>query len=87
MACKVAIDHLDKISDEFNFSMDDIEPLVEVCMTTLSSKIVGRVKRAMAEMCVKAVLGVADLERKDVNLELIKVGPRFCCALIECSPG
>ena len=30
----------------------------------------------MAEMCVKAVLGVADLKRKDVNLELIKVGPQ-----------
>jgi len=27
----------------------------------------------MAEICVKAVLAVADLERKDVNLELIKV--------------
>lgn len=27
----------------------------------------------MAEICVQAVLGVADMERKDVNLELIKV--------------
>jgi T-complex protein 1 subunit epsilon len=27
----------------------------------------------MAEMCVRAVLAVADLERKDVNLDLIKV--------------
>jgi T-complex protein 1 subunit epsilon len=27
----------------------------------------------MAEMCVKAVLAVADLERKDVNLDLIKI--------------
>lgn len=27
----------------------------------------------MAEICVKAVLAVADLERKDVNLDLIKV--------------
>ena len=29
----------------------------------------------MAEICVKAVLAVADLERKDVNLDLIKVSP------------
>ena len=36
---------------------------------------VGRCKRDMAEMCVKAVLAVADLERKDVNLDLIKVRP------------
>ncbi len=34
---------------------------------------VGRLKRPMAEMCVKAVLAVADLERRDVNLDLIKV--------------
>jgi T-complex protein 1 subunit epsilon len=42
-------------------------------MTTLSSKIVGRCKREMAEMCVEAVLSVADLKRKDVNLDLIKL--------------
>lgn len=34
---------------------------------------VGREKRTMAEICVKAVLAVADLERRDVNLDLIKV--------------
>ena len=33
----------------------------------------GRHKRELAEMCVKAVLSVADLERRDVNLDLIKV--------------
>ena len=33
----------------------------------------GRCKRTMAEMCVKAVLAVADMEHKDVNLDLIKV--------------
>jgi len=27
----------------------------------------------MAEICVKAVLAVADLDRRDVNLDLIKV--------------
>ena len=27
----------------------------------------------MAEICVKAVVAVADLDRKDVNLDLIKV--------------
>ena len=34
---------------------------------------VGRHKRELAEMCVQAVLAVGDLERKDVNLDLIKV--------------
>jgi hypothetical protein len=49
------------------------EALVRTCMTTLSSKVVGRLKRPMAEMCVDAVLSVADLARRDVNLDLIKV--------------
>ncbi len=34
---------------------------------------VGREKQAMAEICVKAVLAVADIVRRDVNLDLIKV--------------
>lgn len=34
---------------------------------------VGRCKRQLAEIAVKAVLAVADLERSDVNLDLIKV--------------
>ncbi|VAH06224.1 unnamed protein product [Triticum turgidum subsp. durum] len=34
---------------------------------------VNRCKRMLAEIAVRAVLAVADLERKDVNLDLIKV--------------
>jgi hypothetical protein len=40
---------------------------------------VGRLKRQMAEICVKAVLAVADLPRRDVNLDLIKVGILCMC--------
>ena len=38
MACKVATKHLETISEEFQFSQEDFEPLVQTCMTTLSSK-------------------------------------------------
>ena len=38
----------------------------------LGPRSVGRCKREQAEMCVQAVLAVADLDRKDVNLDLIK---------------
>jgi T-complex protein 1 subunit epsilon len=34
---------------------------------------VGRCKRDLAQICVDAVLAVADLDRRDVNLDLIKV--------------
>lgn len=73
MASKLAVEHLDRISRKFEFSLNNIESLVQTCMTTLSSKIVNRCKRMLAEIAVKAVLAVADLERKDVNLDLIKV--------------
>jgi hypothetical protein len=48
--------------------------LLPCCVLLPPSCSVGRLKRPMAEMCVKAVLAVADLERRDVNLDLIKVG-------------
>jgi len=73
MASKVATKELARISEKFEFDAENIEPLIQTCMTTLSSKIVNRCKREMAEICVKAVMAVADLERKDVNLDLIKV--------------
>jgi T-complex protein 1 subunit epsilon len=47
--------------------------LIKSAMTTLNSKIVSRMKKPLADMCAKAVLAVADLERKDVNLDLIKL--------------
>ncbi|PPR83901.1 hypothetical protein GOBAR_AA36809 [Gossypium barbadense] len=73
MASRIAVEHLEHISQKFDFGASNIEPLVQTCMTTLSSKIVNRCKRHLAEISVKAVLSVADLERKDVNLDMIKV--------------
>jgi len=70
-AADVACNKLDEISEAFDVS--NREDLIKVAMTTLSSKIVSRCHRPMAEIAVDAVLNVADLERKDVNFELIKV--------------
>jgi T-complex protein 1 subunit epsilon len=42
-------------------------------MICLGSKIVSKHKRHLAVITVKAILQVADLERKDVNFELIKM--------------
>jgi len=42
-------------------------------MIALGSKVVSKQKRMLAEIAVKAVLAVADLDRWDVNLDLIKV--------------
>jgi len=72
-ACNIAIEHMKGITDKVEWTAENIEPLIKTAMTSLGSKIVSRCLKQIAEICVKAVLGVADLERKDVNLDLIKV--------------
>jgi T-complex protein 1 subunit epsilon len=73
VGCRIAMANLDKIAQKFVFRESDVEPMVRACMTALSSKIVGRCQRSLAEVCGWAVLAVADLQRRDINLELIKV--------------
>jgi len=51
----------------------EYQPLLQTAMTTLGSKIVNRFQKQMAQIAVDAILSVADLERKDVNFDLIKV--------------
>jgi len=73
IACGIALDHLKLIADKIEFSKENLEPLIGTAMTSLGSKIVKRCGLKFAEIAVKAVLNVADLDRKDVNLDLIKV--------------
>jgi len=42
-------------------------------MIALGSKVVNKNKEQMARIAVDAILSVADLGRKDVNFDLIKV--------------
>ncbi|XP_065185213.1 T-complex protein 1 subunit epsilon-like [Sycon ciliatum] len=72
-AAKIATDHLDTISESFPVDPNNKEPLIETAMTTLGSKIINRCHRQMAEIAVDAIMAVADMERKDVDFELIKV--------------
>ena len=41
-ACKVAVEYLSQVATTIDFSEENIEPLVEVALTTLSSKIVNK---------------------------------------------
>ncbi|KAI4168485.1 MAG: hypothetical protein LQ343_006372 [Gyalolechia ehrenbergii] len=72
-ACEFAVAELDRISDEVKFTKDKTENLFEVAKTSLGSKIVSKAHDQFAQIAVDAVLSVADLERKDVDFELIKV--------------
>mmetsp|Transcript_752 Transcript_752/g.1134 ORF Transcript_752/g.1134 Transcript_752/m.1134 type:complete len:543 (-) Transcript_752:356-1984(-) len=72
-AAEVAIETLDKIGDRVEFSSENIDPLVTTAMTTLSSKIINVNKEKMARIAVNAVLNVADIERGDVNFDMIRM--------------
>ncbi|XP_042551141.1 T-complex protein 1 subunit epsilon [Dipodomys spectabilis] len=72
-AARIAIEHLDKISDNVLVDRVNTEPLIQTAKTTLGSKVVNSCHRQMAEIAVNAVLTVADMERRDVDFELIKV--------------
>ncbi|XP_055707752.1 T-complex protein 1 subunit epsilon [Phlebotomus papatasi] len=73
LAAQCAVKHLESIAEPFPVTKDNTEQLVKVAMTTLGSKIINKCHRQMAEIAVNAVLSVADLEKKDVNFELIKI--------------
>lgn len=80
-ACEVAVAELDKISDVIEFSKDNTENLKKVAKTSLGSKIVSKAHDLFTKIAVDAVLSVADLERKDVDFELIKVDGKVGGAL------
>src|ERR1700759_1480686 len=72
-ACDIAVAELDKIADTIEFDRDHKENIFKVAKTSLGSKIVSKAHDQFAQIAVDAVLSVADLERKDVDFELIKV--------------
>ncbi|KAJ3152404.1 T-complex protein 1 subunit epsilon [Geranomyces michiganensis] len=72
-ACNVAVAELDKIADEIPVSKAHTDILLRTAKTCLGSKIVSKCHDQFAKMAVDAVLSVADLDRKDVDFELIKV--------------
>ncbi|BFZ56512.1 T-complex protein 1 subunit epsilon [Savitreella phatthalungensis] len=72
-ACKIAIECLEQIADEVTFSPHDTVNLLKVAKTCLGSKIVSKSHDQFAQIAVDAVLSVADLDRRDVDFEFIKV--------------
>jgi len=70
-ACQIALKTLDRIAEDFPIA--EKEMLKRTAKTTLGSKIVNRCHDQFAEIAVESVLAVADMEKKDVNFELIKM--------------
>lgn len=72
-ACDVAIDSMSLCADEIFFSKQKKEELNQIAKTSLNSKVIKKCRDLFAQIAVDSVLSVADLERKDVNFELIKI--------------
>lgn len=72
LAAQHAMKHLESISTDFDTATQK-EKLVNAAMTALGSKIVSRCSNKFANIAVEAVLSVADMSRKDVDFELIKI--------------
>lgn len=72
-ACDIAVAALEKVADVVEFDREHIEELLKVAKTSLGSKIVSKASDKFARIATDAVLSVADLERKDVDFDLIKV--------------
>lgn len=72
-ACSIAIQRLEEIAICCDIHANNNEFLVKAAMTALGSKVVSSRQQQLAEIAVQAVIAVADMERKDVNFELIKL--------------
>lgn len=73
LASQVALQELLRIADPLDVNAENHSALLTTAMTTLSSKILHAHRRKMAQIAVDAVLKVADLDRRDVNMERIRV--------------
>jgi T-complex protein 1 subunit epsilon len=72
-ACDISTEYLASVAETLDIEANQNEELVKAAMTALGSKVVSGHKRKLAEIAVQAVLGVANLERRDVNFSHIKM--------------
>lgn len=73
LAAQCAVKCLDSIAEPFPVSLNDIEPLVRVAMTTLGSKIINKCHRQMAEIAVNAVLTVAGMQNHFLHIFFLEI--------------
>ena len=72
-ACDIAVARIEEIQEELDIFKNDNAKLRSCARTALGSKVVSKCQDHYADLAVRAVLNVADLERGDVNFDLIKI--------------
>mmetsp|Transcript_14033 Transcript_14033/g.27890 ORF Transcript_14033/g.27890 Transcript_14033/m.27890 type:complete len:485 (+) Transcript_14033:64-1518(+) len=69
----ICMSYLEIIAESLGKQTKLYQDLLAVASTAVNSKVINRSRRRLAEICTKAVLAVSDLDRRDVNLDLIKI--------------
>lgn len=72
-ACEIAVKKVMEIAEPIDITKNNFDFLRKCATTALGSKVVSKCQDHFADLAVKSVLHVADLERKDVNFDLIKI--------------
>merc|ERR1719337_533028 len=72
-ACDIAVKRVEEIAKDVDLENENHAALVKSARTSLGSKVVSGYTDKLARIAVDAILSVADLERKDVRFDLIKV--------------
>lgn len=72
-ACEIAVAKVESLAIAMDIKKEDYAALRKAARTSLGSKVVSNSQDKLAGIAVQAVLAVADLERNDVNFDLIKV--------------
>ncbi len=72
-ACEIACKRLSEIAEELDISKNNYDFLRKCATTALGSKVVSKCQNHFADLAVRSVLHVADIERRDVNFDLIKI--------------
>eukprot|EP00933_Yihiella_yeosuensis_P060703 TRINITY_DN6345_c0_g1_i1.p1 TRINITY_DN6345_c0_g1~~TRINITY_DN6345_c0_g1_i1.p1 ORF type:complete len:545 (-),score=117.99 TRINITY_DN6345_c0_g1_i1:165-1799(-) len=72
-ACEVAVARVEEIAREVDIEANAYLALRRAARTALVSKVVSGVQDQLAKISAEAILSVADLPRRDVDFDLIKV--------------
>lgn len=72
-ACEIALRKIDEIAQPLDINKKNHEFLRKCATTALGSKVVSKCQDHFADLALRSVLAVADLERRDVNFDLIKI--------------
>ena len=72
-ACEIAVKKVEEIAQELDINKKNHQFLRKCARTALGSKVVSKCQDHFSDLALRSVLAVADLERKDVNFDLIKI--------------